>query len=169
MPTPSDSSTSLHFSTDPHIERSNHTSCPPESERSWREQDIPGPDSITSHQYNDNASRIQALLSGDRRSAQEDVIPGTATAPTSLDEQGLAIGRPSSEAMSPMHLGSVSPPAGNTESKDEEQESEQPFSPELEREPASYVDEGTFTDDSKFSNARVCESFCRTSRNLVNR
>lgn len=120
---------------------------------------MPGPESITSHQYSDNASRIQALLSGDRRSAQENVIPDIATAPISLEEQDLAIGRPS-EAMSPMHLGSVSPPAGNTESKDEEQESEQPFSPELEREPASYVDEGTSTDDSKFSNARVCESFC---------
>lgn len=156
MPTPSDSSTSLHFSTDPHIERSNHTSCPPESERSWREQDVPGPESSTSPQYSDNASRIQALLAGDRRSAQENVVPELATALTAVEEQDLAIGRPSSEAMSPMHLGSVSPPAGNTESKDEEQESEQLLLPELEREPASYIDKGTSSDDSKFSNARVC-------------
>ena len=169
MPTPSDSATSLHFSTDPHIERSNHTSCPPESERSWREQDVPGPESITSRQYSDNAPRIHALLSGDRHSAQENVIPEITTTPTALEEKDLTVDRPSSEAMSPMHLGSVSPRAGNTESKDEEQESEHQFSPELEREPASYVDGATSTDDTKFSNARVCESFCPPSRNLANR
>lgn len=87
---------------------------------------------------------------------QENVIPEATIARTLAPEPDLPMDLSSSEAMSPIHLGSTSSPAGSAESKDEEQEPELSLSPELEREPVYYIDEGTSTEDFKFSSARVC-------------
>ena len=145
MPTPSDASTSLQFSPDPRLERSNHTSCPPESDRPWHEGvSLSSPNTALRQHGNDVLAR---------RATEH----GTPAARTVATHQGLPIGPSSSEAMSPMHLGSADPPRGSAESKDEEQESEQLLSPELEREPVYYIDEGTSTNESRFSNTRVCK------------
>ena len=73
-------------------------------------------------------------------------------------EPDLAMDLSSSEAMSPMHLGSVTPSPDNIESKDEEPEAEQPLSPGTERRPLHYIDEGISPEDDKFSNIRVCNT-----------
>ena len=155
MPTPSDASTSLQFSTDPRLERSTHTSCPPESDRPWHEQvSLSSPDTALRQHDNDEL--------GGR--ATENGTPATRTVAT---PQRLPIAPSSSEAMNPVYLGSAHPPVGSEESKDEEQESEQLLSPELEREPLYYIVEGTSTNESRFSNTRVCKSLLPNIRRLV--
>ena len=61
----------------------------------------------------------------------------------------------SSDVRTLLHLDSVAPASENTESKDEEPEVEQPLSLEIERVRPQYVDDGTSTEDDKFSNIRV--------------
>ena len=142
MPTPSDSSTSLHFSADP---RPNHTSCPPESDRPWHDQvSLSSPNTALRQHDTDVLGRR----------APEN---GTPAARTVATDRGLPIGPSSSAAMSPTRLGSADPPSGTAESKDEEQEFDQLLSPALEREPVYYIDEGTSTNESRFSKTRVCK------------
>ena len=145
MPTPSDASTSVQFSTDPRLERSNHTSCPPDSDRPWHEEVSLSSPNIAFGQHDTDVLERRATGNG------------TPPASTAATHRGLPIGSSSSEAMSPVHLGSADPSSGSAESKDEEQEPEQLLSPELEREPVYYIDEGTSTNDSRFSNTRVCK------------
>ncbi|KAL8795286.1 MAG: hypothetical protein Q9195_002297 [Heterodermia aff. obscurata] len=148
MPTPSDTSDSLQFSTDPRLERPNHPSCPPESDRSWPEEVPPSSPNTALRQqhYNDELGR---------RATEN----GTSVARTVATDQSLPIVPSSSEAMSPMHLGSADLPGGSAELKDEEQEFEQFLSPELEREPVYYIDEGTSTNESRFSNTRIISNW----------
>ena len=61
----------------------------------------------------------------------------------------------SSDIRSLMHLDSVAPASENPESKDEEPEVEQPLSPEIERLRPQYIEDGTSTEEDKFSNIRV--------------
>ena len=143
MPTPSDASTSLQFSTDPRLERSNHTSCPPESDRPWHEEASLSSPNTASRQHHDDALG--------RRATENGIL----LARTVATDQSLPIASSPAEAMGPVHLGTADPPSGSAESKDEEQESEQLLSPALEREPVYYIDEGTSTNESRFSNTRV--------------
>ena len=143
MPTPSDATASLQFSADPRLDRSNHTSCPPESDRPWHEEASLSSPNPALRQHRNDASG--------RRATENGIL----AARTVATDQSLPMPLSSAEAMGSVHLGSADPPSGSAEPKDEEQESEQLLSPELEREPVYYVDGGTSTNASKFSNTRV--------------
>ena len=155
MPTPSDSNSSLQFLTDPHAERSVHPSCPPESDRNRREQIPVGPDNRPLRHDGVDTAPLQPAHDEMNQSSQSDatINPPTAGMPTA--ESVLPGDMSSSDIRSLMHLDSVAPASENPESKDEEPEVEHPLSPDIERVRPQYVDDGTSTEDDKFSNIRV--------------
>lgn len=155
MPTPSDSTSSLQFLIDPHIERSVHTSCPPESDRTRREQIPVGPDNPTLRHDGVDTARSQPAEDEMNQSSQADATLDVPAEGMPTVESVLPRDMSSSDIRSLMHLDSVAPTSENTESKDEEPEVEQPLSPDVERIRPQYVDDGTSTEDDKFSNIRV--------------
>ena len=152
MPTPSDSTTSLQYPSDPHNERSIHTSCPPDPDRSWRDQIVPAnEDSISS---NEGVEHVQGTTDESQHNTHRHSEIEDPARPLSM-EPDLPMDLSASESISPLHLRGAASPPGNAGVKDEEQEAEQSSLPESGRPQTDCVDETT-SSHHKFSQARVC-------------
>ena len=155
MPTPSDSSASLQFPSDTDTDRLNHTSCPPEQERSLREPVALDLASTALDQNNSDAPQRPSVSDESHGVSREDTDLEVTAARTTV-EAHVRMDLSSLEASSPTHIDGVSPPSSSTDLKEEEQEPEHSISPEIEREPVYYIDDSTSTDSIRFSTTRVC-------------